>query len=132
MHRGRAASGPGAPPPVEAFKQKGADFVVRKTLSELVEGMNALTPEPLLRLAEIERQIQVIIPERVILRRIEHFKQGRRRIAAKIPPQFIHLIQHEHWIVHACPPHRLNDAPRHGSDIRAAMPAQFRFIMYAA
>jgi predicted oxidoreductase len=49
---------PGAPPPVEAFKQKGADFVVRKTLAELVEGMNALTPEPLLRFEDIERQIQ--------------------------------------------------------------------------
>ncbi|MGZ4628082.1 FAD-binding dehydrogenase [Oryzihumus sp.] len=48
---------PGAPGPVEAFKQHGADFVVADTLPELVAGMNALTPEPLLDPAEIERQV---------------------------------------------------------------------------
>jgi predicted oxidoreductase len=48
---------PGAPAPVEAFKQKGADFVVAKTLPELVRGMNALTDEPLLDAAAVEREI---------------------------------------------------------------------------
>ena len=36
---------PGAPGPVEAFKQHGEDFVVADTLAELVAGMNALTGE---------------------------------------------------------------------------------------
>ncbi len=44
-------------PPVDAFMKKGADFVVRKTLPELVAGMNALTGEALVDPAEIERQI---------------------------------------------------------------------------
>jgi predicted oxidoreductase len=48
---------PGAPAPVEAFKQNGADFVVARTLAELVEGMNKLTSEPLIDLADLERQI---------------------------------------------------------------------------
>ena len=48
---------PGAPPPVEAFKEKGADFVVARTLGELVKGMNALTDEPLLDAAALEREI---------------------------------------------------------------------------
>ena len=48
---------PGAPAPVEAFKRHGADFVVARTLPELVAGMNKLTPEPLLELADLERQI---------------------------------------------------------------------------
>ena len=47
----------GAPPPVEAFKAKGADFVVRDTLQELVTGMNALTPEAPLNTARIREQI---------------------------------------------------------------------------
>lgn len=47
----------GAPAPVEAFKQKGADFVVAEDISTLVDRMNALTPEPLLDAAHIERQI---------------------------------------------------------------------------
>ena len=48
---------PGAPAPVEAFKRHGADFVVARTLPELVEGMNKLTTEPLVDLADLERQI---------------------------------------------------------------------------
>lgn len=50
--------GPGAPPPVEAFKQKGVDFIVERNLPELVRRMNALTPEPLLEFAQIEREIK--------------------------------------------------------------------------
>ena len=48
---------PGAPAPVEAFKRHGADFVVAGTLPELVAGMNKLTKEPLIELADMERQI---------------------------------------------------------------------------
>ncbi|HEY3959701.1 MAG TPA: FAD-binding dehydrogenase [Solirubrobacteraceae bacterium] len=49
--------GKGAPAPVEAFKQKGADFVVERDLSALVRGMNTLSEEPLLELADVEREI---------------------------------------------------------------------------
>lgn len=48
---------PGAPGPVEAFKRHGADFIVEKTLPELVRRMNALTEEPLLDLGDVEREI---------------------------------------------------------------------------
>jgi uncharacterized protein len=48
---------PGATAPVEAFKTHGADFVVAGTLPELVKGMNKLTAEPLIDLADLERQI---------------------------------------------------------------------------
>jgi len=48
---------PGAAAPVEAFLRRGEDFVVAGTLPELVAGMNALTGEPLVDLAALERQI---------------------------------------------------------------------------
>jgi predicted oxidoreductase len=48
---------PGAPGPVEAFKRRGVDFVVRDDLRSLVDGMNALTDTPLLSFADIERQV---------------------------------------------------------------------------
>ena len=53
--RGRVGSGP--PPPVQAFMDHGADFVVERDLAALVRGMNALTDEPLLDLAALEREI---------------------------------------------------------------------------
>ncbi|MFC1405015.1 MULTISPECIES: FAD-binding dehydrogenase [Streptacidiphilus] len=50
--------GKGAPAPVEAFKQHGADFVVADTLDELVAKMNALTDEPLLKADAVRAQIE--------------------------------------------------------------------------
>jgi predicted oxidoreductase len=49
---------PGAPPPVEAFKQRGEDFVVADTLDELVDGMNALTDTPLLDHDHVREQVE--------------------------------------------------------------------------
>ena len=37
--------GKGAPGPVEAFKEKGEDFIVANTLDELIAGMQALSPD---------------------------------------------------------------------------------------
>ncbi len=50
--------GQGAPAPVEAFKQRGADFVVASTLEELVARMNALTESPLLDPARVRRIVE--------------------------------------------------------------------------
>ncbi len=49
---------PGAPGPVEAFKAKGADFVVADTLHELLAGMQRRSPEVRLDFARIEKEIR--------------------------------------------------------------------------
>jgi predicted oxidoreductase len=49
--------GRGAPPPVEAFLRRGADFIVERELPALVRRMNALVGEPLLDLAQVEREV---------------------------------------------------------------------------
>ena len=54
----RARRGRNAPPPVEAFKRHGSDFVVRDTFSELVAGMNALTGEELINPERLKAQIE--------------------------------------------------------------------------
>ncbi|MFY0408671.1 FAD-binding dehydrogenase [Solicola sp. PLA-1-18] len=48
---------PGAPAPVEAFKQHGEDFVVADTVDELVAGMNALTDEPLIDARSLHEEL---------------------------------------------------------------------------
>jgi predicted oxidoreductase len=48
----------GGPGPVEAFKDRGADFVVADDLDTLVAKMNGLTDRPLLDAATIRRQIE--------------------------------------------------------------------------
>ncbi|WP_101255339.1 FAD-binding dehydrogenase [Streptomyces barkulensis] len=52
---GRARSG--APGPVRAFMDKGADFVVERDLSALVRGMNAITGDGLIDEAALRREI---------------------------------------------------------------------------
>lgn len=48
---------PGPTEPVQAFMDKGEDFIVANSLSKLVEGMNQLTGEKLIELSSLERQI---------------------------------------------------------------------------
>ncbi|WP_328988755.1 FAD-binding dehydrogenase [Kribbella sp. NBC_01245] len=52
---GRARGG--APAPVQAFMDKGVDFIIRDNLADLVRGMNELTGTSLIDLADLERQI---------------------------------------------------------------------------
>ena len=54
----KRATNKGAPAPVEAFKQKGADFIVRDNLADLVSAMNALSGDNLLTLERIKSQIE--------------------------------------------------------------------------
>ncbi|HEY1391548.1 MAG TPA: FAD-binding dehydrogenase [Ktedonobacterales bacterium] len=49
--------GSDAPNPVQAFMKHGADFIVERTLPDLVRRMNALTEEPLLDPGALEREI---------------------------------------------------------------------------
>jgi predicted oxidoreductase len=49
---------PGAPGPVEAFKRKGADFVVADTLDELLAGMQKLSPEVAIDAARVRQEIE--------------------------------------------------------------------------
>jgi predicted oxidoreductase len=54
----KARLGKGATPQVEAFKEKGADFVVAASLEELVAGMNKITPDTPLDPAQIRSAIE--------------------------------------------------------------------------
>ncbi|MEO6606643.1 MAG: FAD-binding protein, partial [Aeromicrobium sp.] len=47
----------GATGPVEAFKEKGEDFVVADTIEDLVAGMNKLTPDSPVDLEDVRRQV---------------------------------------------------------------------------
>ncbi|SEB51654.1 hypothetical protein SAMN05216452_1832 [Nitratireductor aquibiodomus] len=53
----KSRRGKGAPPPVEAFKEKGEDFIVRDDLKSLVEAMNTLAGKPLIDHDRLKAQI---------------------------------------------------------------------------
>ena len=50
--------GKGAPGPVEAFKEKGADFIVANTLDELITGMRRLSPDVVIDAARVRMEVE--------------------------------------------------------------------------
>jgi uncharacterized protein len=54
----RSRRGAGVPPPVQAFLDKGEDFIVRDGLGDLVEAMNAMTGEALVDHERLKLQIE--------------------------------------------------------------------------
>jgi predicted oxidoreductase len=90
---------PGAPAPVEAFKQKGSDFVVAGDLRELVDGMNALTDEPLLDFDHVATQV------------VERDRQIANPFAKDAQVTAIHGARKYlgDKLIRTAPPHRLLD-----------------------
>jgi hypothetical protein len=79
---------PGVPGPIQKFMDHGPDFVVERTLSALIAGMNKLTDEPLLKLEEIEpviaaRDLQVKNPFGKDLQ-VMAIRQARRYIPDRL------------------------------------------------
>src|SRR5690606_6119460 len=54
----RQRLGKGATEPVERFKAEGEDFVVADTLDDLLEGMQALTPQVRIDAARVREEIE--------------------------------------------------------------------------
>jgi predicted oxidoreductase len=54
----KRATNKGAPAPVEAFKTHGVDFIVRDNLADLVNAMNALSGDDLLKPEHVKIQIE--------------------------------------------------------------------------
>jgi predicted oxidoreductase len=99
--------GEGAPGPVEAFKQRGADFVVADTLGELVAGMNQIGGPA---------EGGAVIEEEVLRRQIEaRDRQLDNRFTKDAQVAFIrqHRAYRGDRLVRVASPHRILD-PRNG------------------
>ncbi len=95
--------GSGAPGPVEAFKEQGADFVVEDNLQALVRGMNALTDEPLLDFEQVRHE--VVARDREIA---NDFSKDLQIVAMHGARNYL-----GDKLIRVAPPHRLLD-PAHG------------------
>ncbi len=60
---------------------------------------------------QVERQIQVVIGEGVVLRRIKHFQQRRRRVAPEVRAHLVQLIEHDHRVAALDALQGLDDPP---------------------
>ncbi len=72
-----------------------------------------------------------MVREGVVLLRVEHVQQRRRRVTAKVHADLVDLIEHKDRI-HTCGAlHRLEDAAGKGAHISAAMATDLGLIANA-
>ena len=81
---------------------------------------------------QIERHVEVVIAERVVLLRIEHLEQRRRRIAAEVGAELVDLVEDEHRVLRLGPAQPLDDLSGQRADVGAAMAADFGLVAHAA
>ena len=83
-------------------------------------------------LRQVERHVEVVIAERVVLLRIEHLEQRRRRIAAEVGAELVDLVEDEDRILRLGAAQPLDDLPGQRADVGAAMAADLRLVAHAA
>src|SRR2546423_9446866 len=71
------------------------------------------------RVREVERDAEVVVAETVVLLRVENFEQSGRRVAAKIGPDLVNLVEHHERLVRPRLLQSLNYPPGHRADVRA-------------
>ena len=82
-------------------------------------------------LRQIERDVEVVVRERVVLLGVEHFEQGGAGIAAEVTPELVDLVEQQHGVVGAARFQSLQDAARHRADVGAAMAFDLRLVAHA-
>ena len=83
-------------------------------------------------LRQVERHLEVVVGERVVLLGVEHLEQRRRGIAAEVVAELVDLVEHEDRVVGAGLLHALDDAAGQRADVGAAVAADLGLVVHAA
>ena len=81
---------------------------------------------------QVVGDLHVMIGERVVLLRVQHLQQRRRRVAAEIQPQLVDLVQHEYRVDGAGAAHRLDDPPGQRTDVGPPVAANLGLVAHPA
>ncbi len=82
-------------------------------------------------LRQVERHAEVVVAERGVLLRVEHFEQRRRRIALDAAPELVDLVEHQHGVARAGLAQRLDDVARQRADVGAPVAADLGLVVHA-
>ena len=83
-------------------------------------------------LAQIKGDVQIVVLERQVLLRVQHFQQRTGGVAAIIAGQFVNLIQQNNGVRRLGGIDCADDASRHGADVSTAVAADLGLVMYTA
>ena len=83
-------------------------------------------------LGEVELHVEVVVAERVVLRRIEHLEQRRGGVAAPVGADLVDLVEHDHGVHRPGVAQRADEPARQGADVRAPVAADLGLVADAA
>ena len=82
-------------------------------------------------LGQVEWHVQIVVAERGVLFRVEHFHQCRRRVSAEVAAEFVDFVEHQDGVVCFRAFDALDDLSGQCADVRAAMATDLGFIVHA-
>ena len=83
-------------------------------------------------LRQVELDVEVVVAERVVLRRVEHLEQRRRRIAAPVGADLVDLVEHDDRVHGAGVAQGAHQPAGQRADVGPAMAADLRLVAHAA
>ena len=83
-------------------------------------------------LGEVELDVEVVVAERVVLRRVEDLEQGRARVAAPVGADLVDLVEHDHWVDRLRVLERADESAGQGADVGAPVAADLGLVADAA
>lgn len=83
-------------------------------------------------LGEVDRDLDVVVAEGVVLLGIEHLEESRLRVAAEVATDLINLVEHDDRIDGAGLAKRLGDTAWERADVGAAMASNLGLVVHAA
>ena len=81
---------------------------------------------------QVELDLEVVVAERVVLRRVEHLEQRGRRVAPVVGAELVDLVQQDDRVHRAGLADGPDDAARQRADVGAPVPADLRLVADAA
>src|SRR4029079_10299808 len=77
---------------------------------------------------QVERNIEVMIAEGIVLLRVENFEQRGCRITSEVGAELVDLVEDENRVLRFGAAQTLDDLARKRADVRAPVAADFRFV----
>ena len=81
---------------------------------------------------QVEVDLEVVVTERVVLRRVEDLEQRRRRVAPVVGADLVDLVEHDDRVHGPGLPQGAHQAARLGPDVGAAVTADLGLVAHAA
>jgi len=83
-------------------------------------------------LRKVDRQFNVMILEAAVLLGVQYFEKRGSRVSLVVRTDLVDFIQHHERVLDPALLEAVGDASRKRADVRAAVSADFRFILHAA